>query len=269
MLPPGDIPDLEGWVTKDSIEYQEALAEAKARGKETGEGEGGVVEPLSTFGKQLVDEGEIPGSKEFKRRMAEHNLESVSPFAQLLRDEGVEEDGEEWVQRMTAHNKALEAPPKSERQLSMELYNNLESNVAFQHYNEDYLDSRKVLQALSNAQYVPGKGVLGQRGISELYNADTRAASEIERLIVSRGLAASIEDWTAKVTSGTIGQETWESYIDIATEVQNNSFRDRQENLLLNLRSLRVPYADYKEGMRRYSYPVNLDEEGWEKFKNE
>jgi hypothetical protein len=132
-------------------------------------------DPLSAHGKRLVDAGLKKGSPEYIKSMNDYNESLVSGRAQGLAYKG-ELEQTRFLEEQLQNN-----PFRSQYESILQKVNSIkaiESNIL-----EGDSESLRLLE----------------RTVSELFNSDTRAASEISRLLEGRGIARNFVDAVSEI----------------------------------------------------------------------
>lgn len=218
-----------------------------------------------------------PNSVFFKKKMkemestfeAEDSPNALSPEGKLVTDlTGLMPDDEgfgEAVQRI----RDSKVDPKSvnPRQKAIELSNFVSEGPAFQRYEKAILDSDTALTALHDADITPQKGALAVRTVSDLYNTNTKAASEIQRVLDARGISQSVNDWLATMSSGTISGQSISALKDIVNYAKSEATNSMYKDILNTLSYAGASYAETRSTLLRYNYPVKFDEKQWESKK--
>lgn len=210
--------------------YKDATAEAE---------EAKPVEALSPAGKLLVDLGFEPGTETFQAQL------------QVVSDSAA----------------APEAPSKRESLTGLSDF--VASGEAFQSYTQTINQADRALNALSGSGEIPQKIALAQRTVSEIYNGDSKAASEIDRFVAARGFAQGWEDFFARLSGGVGGQTTLDALKDISQHAKTVAINDRYMDILNNLSYQDATFDEYRRTMRRFDLPVKMDEKTWDRMKNE
>lgn len=150
--------------------------------------------PVSAHGKRLQDAGYKLGSDEFRSQMERYNnnlgrqttVKEQSPLEQAeflndeLRKDPLWKDNQDRINKLTLAE------------------NRIPDVMAG--------DSESIR--------------LIERTVSELYNSDTRAASEIDRLMKGKGITRSFLDWASTALTGDISGDTKEILIDIVKDAR-------------------------------------------------
>lgn len=149
------------------------------------------ADKLSAHGKRLVEQGIIEGSDEFKLEMKNYNDSLVSGKARGMTYKGPLEQTQFLTDEFRKH--------------------------PFYQSIVDQLSKVNLAESL-----VPGVDEgnseqirLMERTISELYNSDSRAASEIDRLLQGRGIKRDFVDWVSTAVAGDVSPETKQALQEI------------------------------------------------------
>jgi hypothetical protein len=153
-------------------------------------------DPLSAHGKRLIDAGYTKGSPEYIKAMKDYNDSIVSGKAQGL-----------------AYKGELEQTQFLEEQLQ---------NNPFRSQYESILQKVNSVKAIEkNILKGDSEGLrLLERTVSELFNSDTRAASEISRLLEGRGIARNFVDRVSELAGEGMSNETKNKLIDIVKSME-------------------------------------------------
>lgn len=167
-------------------------------------------EAASTYGKQLVDAGYIPGTPEFETQMRVYNQKEVE-------GKGVNRTVKQMnsLEQVDFLNSAIMGDPlykaASVRQDKLALADNVLPAA-----------KRNNSQAITTLQ----------RTLSDLFNSDTRAASEIERFISgNRSLLQSFNELSSMVVFGEATPEQIANYEEIL-EVARNATQGQIKQVL-------------------------------------
>mgnify|MGYP003121815550 CR=1 FL=1 len=185
----------------------------------------GVLAPLDKQDKpkisehavRLREEGYVPGSDEFKLAMKNYNESIVSGRAKGMSYKGP-------LEQTSFLNDELRKHPLYESTVNItEKVNKAESLK--QGVNEG--DSEQIR--------------LMERTVSELYNSDSRAASEIDRLLEGRGVSERFSNWVVQSLTGDVTQETK----DTLFAVVDTSKRLARRQQAMAVKSVSDSFADY------------------------
>ena len=162
---------------------------------------------LSAHAKRLLEEGILEGSDEFKQRMQTFNEKQESGIQRTVSQLSPLE-AREFFKNEISTNPTWEAMQKTQTKVdaARSLYEGLDKGTS---YNV----------------------ALVQRTVSELYNSDTRAASEIDRLLKNKGIKATFADWVNQSLTGDISEESKQSLKDIVDAAQK--LVDQKEQSIL------------------------------------
>ena len=161
----------------------------------------------SAFGKQLSDEGLEYGTPEFNTRMASYNtakqeaiglqkvVTGMSEFQQVTTIRG-------FVQDNPSYKTAAERQEKI--------------NLATENLQSDEFRSNSELQRAT------------ERTVSEIYNSDSRAQTEIDRFLTGKGIPRGLADWITTTVGGTMTKATQENLQEVVKIAQKAV--DRQIN---------------------------------------
>lgn len=154
-------------------------------------------DPVSAHGKRLIDAGYVKGSEEYVKAMKDYNDSLVSGRAQGL---------------------AYKDPLEQTRFLEEQLQSN-----PFRSQYESILQKVNAVKAIE-------KGILEgdseslrllERNVSELFNSDTRAASEISRLLEGRGIARNFADRISEIAGEGMSTTTKNKLIGIVDSMED------------------------------------------------
>jgi hypothetical protein len=155
--------------------------------------------PLSGYGKQLVDAGISRGSEEFITAMSEYNDAVVSGRTKGIAYKGPLEQTQFLMDR-------LRSDPFAQRRDSIvEKVNQVES----------------IQRDLETGNVKPEAVALLQRVTSELFNSDTRAASEIDRLTQNKGFARTLADAIEGFSGEGVTEKSRKNLLDIVNAMKN------------------------------------------------
>lgn len=139
---------------------------------------------LSQHAQRLIEQGFAIGSPEFKQGMAEYNQSLVSGRAKGMSYKGP-------LEQTSFLNEELRSHPLYESTVNItEKVNKAESLKE----GVNAGDSEAIR--------------LMERTVSELYNSDSRAASEIDRLLQGRGISERFSNWVVTSLTGDVTQKT-------------------------------------------------------------
>jgi len=153
-------------------------------------------DPLSAHGKRLIDAGYTRGSPEYIKAMKDYNDSIVSGKAQGL-----------------AYKGELEQTQFLEEQLQNNPFRSQYESI-LQKVNSVKAIEKNILKGDSESLR------LLERTVSELFNSDTRAASEISRLLEGRGIARNFVDRVSELAGEGMSNETKNKLIDIVKSME-------------------------------------------------
>ena len=81
----------------------------------------------------------------------------------------------------------------------------------------------------------------GERTVSELYNSDSRAASEIDRLLEGRGISERFSNWAVQFLTGDVTQKTKDTLFAII----DTSKRLARNQQAMAVKSVSDSFADF------------------------
>ena len=151
------------------------------------------VEKLSSHGQRLIEQGMIEDSDEFRRAMKDYNESLVSGKAKGMTYRGPLEQTQFLGEELRKHP----------------FYDSIVNQLS----KVNLADSLVAGVNEGNSEQIR----LMERTISELYNSDSRAASEIDRLLQGRGIKRNFADWVVTAVSGDVTQATKDALEDILT----------------------------------------------------
>lgn len=162
----------------------------------------------STFGKQLVDQGMQPGSEEFIDHMRQFNEATIKGKTQ------------QTIRQMSDPMKQAEFVEKA-----------IISDDLFKMAQKSDDAARKARSVLGEAKRKGGEALsILQRSLSTVYESNSRAASEIDRLIRdNKSIARSFEDFTNKLVSGQVSAETFKNYETLLASAERNIREQKTE----------------------------------------
>jgi hypothetical protein len=167
---------------------------------------------------------------------SEEVREGMTSFEKTMIAAGLKKGSEEWtdLSKKYANNLAngqIKTLSLSE-QISMVL-RDLSSNPMLITSEKNSVQSRKALATIAEVKKLKTEGRpvsemerVIERTVSELYNADTRAASEIQRFLEDKGLPRTAADWIGGVFAGEITDDSLNALEGLATLVNEISQRE-------------------------------------------
>ena len=194
VLTPKDQAALYEKFTADSIEmYLDGKGKLVPLGKDK-------REALSTWGKKLVDQGLEPGTPAFEAEMKRINRAEEAAIGQ---------------------SKVItQMQPLEQTQL---IQGNIENDPLYKN-SAQRVDKLRLANANISAAIngnAPAITTL-QRTLSEVYNGDTRAASEIDRFINdNKSVAQSFTDFLSRVATGELSPELESQYRQLISIAEN------------------------------------------------
>ena len=185
----------------------------------------GVLEPLDTQDKpkisehavRLQEQGYVPGSPEFKQAMANYNDSIVSGRAKGVAYKGP-------LEQTSFLNGELRKHP---------LY---ESTV---NITEKVNKAESLKQGVSEGDSEAIR--LMERTVSELYNSDSRASSEIDRLLEGRDIKERFSNWVLTLAGGDVSKDTKDTLFAII----DASKRLARKQQAMAVKSVSDSFADY------------------------
>lgn len=178
------------------------------------------AEKLSAHGQRLVEQGVLEGSEEFKKSMKDYNDSLVSGKAKGMTYKGPLEQTQFLTEELRKHP----------------FYDSIVNQLSKVNLAESLVPGVNE----GNSEQVR----LMERTISELYNSDSRAASEIDRLLQGRGIKRDFVDWVSTAVSGDVSQETKDALQEI---LRTSKVRLRAMQSAA-VKSISDSYGDYVEG---------------------
>lgn len=185
----------------------------------------GVLDPIDTQDKpkvsehavRLQEQGYVPGSPEFKQAMANYNDSIVSGRAKGVAYKGP-------LEQTSFLNDELRKHPLYKSTVNItEKVNKAESLK--QGVREG--DSEQIR--------------LMERTVSELYNSDSRAASEIDRLLEGRDIKERFSNWVLTLAGGDVSKDTKDTLFAII-DASKRLARNQQA---MAVKSVSDSFADY------------------------
>ena len=162
--------------------------------------------------------------------------EGMTSFEKTMNAAGILKDSEEWTDLSKKYAKRLADGEIKTLSLSEQISmvsKDLSSNPMLKASEKNSLQSRKALETIAEVRDLKAKGKpvsemerVIERTVSELYNADTRAASEIERFLEGKGLPRTAADWFGSKFAGEITPESLNALEGLATLVNEISQRE-------------------------------------------
>jgi hypothetical protein len=162
--------------------------------------------------------------------------EGMTSFEKTMNAAGIEKGSEEWTDLSKKYAKRLADGEIKTLSLSEQISmvsKDLSSNPMLKSSEKNVFQSRKALATIEEARNLrkEGKPVsemerVIERTVSELYNADTRSAQEIQRFLEDKGLPRTAADWFGSVLAGEITDESLNALEGLATLVNEISQRE-------------------------------------------
>jgi len=156
--------------------------------------------------------------------------EEASEFTKLVRLSGFSDDSPESQQ---LHKARAESLSKFNVQTLgpvaqlAELRDAINKTPAAKESQQSIYQAQKAIATLNSVRERMAKGEpvaeqirVIERTVSELYNSDSRAASEIDRFLRGKGIQRASIDWVSSVLSGESSIETLDLYQDMAKTVE-------------------------------------------------
>ena len=156
--------------------------------------------------------------------------EEASEFTKLVRLSGFSDDSPESQQ---LHKARAESLSKFNVQTLgpvaqlAELRDAINKTPAAKESQKSISQAQKAIATLNSVRERMAKGEpvseqirVIERTVSELYNSDSRAASEIDRFLRGKGIQRASIDWVSSVLSGESSIETLDLYQDMAKTVE-------------------------------------------------
>jgi len=144
--------------------------------------------------------------------------EGMTSFEKTMLAAGVEEGSEEWVRLSLKRADLLANPPKKGLNTAEEiaiLSGSVREDPSFDNHSKVASQANKLLATLKTIRERRKKGEavselqrVAERTASELYNSDSRAASEINRYLEGKGIKRQFGDWLSSVFAGELTEET-------------------------------------------------------------
>ena len=174
---------------------------------------------LSAHGQRLIDQGMTEGSPEFKKAMKDYNESLVSGKAKGMAYKGPLEQTQFLTEEFRKHPFYQSIVDQLSK---VNLANSLVAGVN-----------------AGNSEQIR----LMERTISELHNSDSRAASEIDRLLQGRGIKTDFANWVSTAVSGDVTQETKDALQEIlrTSKVRIKAMQSAA------VQSISDSYSDYVE----------------------
>jgi hypothetical protein len=155
-----------------------------------------VKDPLSSYGRQLADAGFVPSSAEFLSAMKAYNDAVVTGKVKGIAYKGS-------LEQMKFLEDALrDSPHRQQFNSIVEKVNRL--GAIEQDINDGKSEAVRLLE----------------RTTSELFNSDTRAASEISRLTEGKGLARTFADAISEFSGKSVTPKTKQNLLDIVAAIK-------------------------------------------------
>jgi hypothetical protein len=144
--------------------------------------------------------------------------EGMTSFEKTMLAAGVEKDSDEWRRFSRLRAELLINPQttglNSAEQIKL-LSDVLREDPSWENHNKVTSQARKLLATLEAIRERRKKGQaaselqrVAERTASELYNSDSRAASEINRYLEGKGIKRQLGDWLGGVFAGELTEET-------------------------------------------------------------
>ena len=149
---------------------------------------------------------------------SEDTREGMTSFEKTMLAAGIEKDSEDWVRLSLKRANLLVNPPTKGLNLAEEidiLSGSVREDPSFDNHSKVTSQANKLLATLKAIKERRQKGEavselqrVAERTASELYNSDSRAASEINRYLEGKGIKRQLGDWLSGVFAGELTEET-------------------------------------------------------------
>lgn len=157
----------------------------------------------------------------------------MTAFSKYVTQAGISPESEEWK---TLHKKyatrQAEGPINVLDTVSQTqaLRSDLEATPVIRDSQKTVSQAKKALTTIFSIEDRMKKGLpvseqtrVVERTVSELYNADTRAQSEIDRFLTGRGIKRTFEEWITSSLTGEPTKETIDNFRDLSELVEKFS----------------------------------------------
>lgn len=189
---------------------------------------------LSTYGQMLVEQGLSTESPEFKAAMARRTEMMASGI-------------EKTVQVKT---------PMEQVSFLNEQFTSTPMYTKGEEVKDKITKAKSALPAVLAGK---SEGIaVFSRMVSEAYNADTRAASEIDRFLSNKGILRAFPDWVKTVTTGDVTDETKANMAELLGFLTEQRLRNR----IQEVNNIAESYSDFTDvgAMARFK-EVNLKDD--------
>lgn len=189
---------------------------------------------LSTYGQMLVEQGLSPDSPEFKTAMAKRTEMMASGI-------------EKTVQVKT---------PMEQVGFLNEQFTSTPMYAKGEEVKDKITKAKSAIPAVLAGK---SEGIaVFSRMVSEAYNADTRAASEIDRFLSNKGILRAFPDWVKTVTTGDVTDETKANMAELLGFLTEQRLRNR----IQEVDNIAESYSDFTDvgAMTRFK-EVNLKDD--------
>ena len=161
--------------------------------------------------------------------------EKMTDFEKTMFAAGIEKGSAEW---MDYSKKYLDRRTQLEGGLSLVeqiqvVSKDLASNPVLVMREKGNSQAHKALDAIKRVKELRKAGEVSaeatrviERTVSELYNSDSRAASEINRFLEGKGVTRAFKDWLGSTVSGEVSEESLGALEDLATLVRDSSRKE-------------------------------------------
>ena len=173
-------------------------------------------------------------------RKSEERKDKLTEFQKTVIASGVKEGSDEYMQLMRGRSEMMsESGTELDRVSQMQtLSGSLQKDPIYKQNSKIASDSSKVLSTIDSIKLRMASGdpvselnrVL-ERSASELFNSDSRAASEITRFLNDKGIARSFSDWFSAQVAGELSMDTLDAIKAVAEQAQASSTAEANKKL--------------------------------------
>jgi hypothetical protein len=216
----------------------------------------------------------------------------MTAFSKYVKEAGIDPASEEWRQLHNTYAKKLAEGPVNVldpvKQM-VELRSGLEAIPVIQDSQKTVSQAKKALTTIASIEDRMREGLpvseqtrVVERTVSELYNADTRAQSEIDRFLTGRGIQRTFQEWISSSITGEPTKETIDNYKALSQLVEKFSKSEikrvasgylkafksaANDEVISNLESIyyvtdRPPSRGLTSASLKYANQLNLNPDG-------
>jgi len=163
---------------------------------------------------------------------SEEKKNNLTEFQKTVIASGVEQGSDEYMRLMRARSEMMsESGTELDRVSQMQtLSGSLQRDPVYKQNSKIVSDSSKVISTIDSIKLRMASGdpvselnrVL-ERSASELFNSDSRAATEINRFMKDKGIARSLSDLFSALVAGELSKDTLDAIKAVAEQAQASS----------------------------------------------